>query len=114
MTIDENNQLSIFCLMVSPQEAMGHMAKYIQEKKPMEAAFGLDRFSKENQGVDKKYDSVFTIYYMNEKKEWAIGIFPYNEAGEFGEVDWDNTFWKGILSESIETFSQLSKEVYDE
>lgn len=113
MALDDDKQLSVFCLMLSPSEAMEHMVNYIKKNKPVEIAFGLDRFSRENQGVSQKYDSVFTIYYMDEKKQWNLGIFPYNKSGEFGEVDWNNHFWKNMLANSTEAFSKLSKEIYD-
>ncbi len=114
MTLDIDEKLSVFCLMLSPEQIFEHMEKWIREKKPVEVAFGLDRYVQEGQGVDTKYDSIFTIYYMNAKKQWSTGVFPYNKAGEFDAVDWDNLFWRGVMASTVQTLSKLSKEVYHE
>jgi hypothetical protein len=113
MALDTGNQLSVFCLMVGPAEAFKYAVKYIREKKPVEMAFGLDRFCKENQDVDPKYDSVFTLYHMSTDKKWSLGVFPYNKQGEFGPVDWHNVFWEKISASPLTELSKLSKEVYD-
>jgi hypothetical protein len=82
-----------------------------------EFLFGLDRHSKPNQGVDEKYDSVYTIFHtIPATKDLKVGVFPYNKAGEYGEIDWNNEFWKqhceseflsglkDLYAESLETF----------
>lgn len=80
-----------------------------------EFLFGLDRYSKPDQGVDEKYDSVYTIFNVTvATKELKIGVFPYNKHGEYGEIDWNNEFWKQVCkAEFLRGLKELHAEAKD-
>lgn len=90
--LEPDGKMNIISFMVPPEEVMLGAINMIKKKGFTEIAFGLDRTSEPSQGVDEKYDSVYTIWHLKEGA-WRYGVFPYNKNGEYGPIDWENTFW---------------------
>lgn len=90
--LEPDGKMNIISFMVPPEEVMLNIISGIKRKGYTEVAFGLDRTSEPGQGVDEKYDSVYTIWHLREGI-WRYGVFPFNKDGEYGPIDWENSFW---------------------
>lgn len=106
VSMESDNKMSVYSFMVSPEETIEGAFKEFQKGLSIEMLFGIDRMSKEGQGVDLKFNSVFTIFHLTPEKtsemgvKVKFGILPYNNT-EFGEIEWDNTFWNEVMAREV-------------
>jgi hypothetical protein len=92
MTAD--NKLSVISLAVQPGQAYTTMFKLAKRENATQMIFGLDRFNKENQGIDMQYRSVFTIISFDIiLKNMDVVVMPYNSPDDIGELQYDNKWW---------------------
>jgi hypothetical protein len=65
--------------------------------KCLELVYGIDRFTKENQGTT--LSSVLTCAYWNEKG-WVPFIIEYDDDQTL-PINWDNEFWNDLMNDEI-------------
>lgn len=109
----KTKEFSVFAYATDPKETIiSAVTFFLSHPETDEMFVGIDRFSKPGQGIDAKYDFVFTIIKMD-KKNVTFGILPYNKEGEFGPIDWTkNEFWGPIMeSEMIKATAAAVKKL---
>jgi hypothetical protein len=111
---DRDNKLTLAAMLgLTPQQTYAMALYLFSKEKPVQMAFGLDRFNKEGQGIDMKYSSVFTVIYFD-GSNWKTAVMPYTSKDEVGEIQFGNEFWNNSLKYELKLFGFIDPEVSDE
>jgi hypothetical protein len=64
----------------------------IMLKKAEEVIFGLDRFTKPDQGTE--FDDVYTVLYWSRFNPWCYGVIDYSPSQNIKRpINWHNEHW---------------------
>ena len=104
-----DNKLSVISLAVPPGEAYQTMLQLAKRESATQMIFGLDRFNKEDQGVDIRFKSVFTIISIDITiPKMEVVVMPYNSPADIGELQYDNKWWQCAVAKELSQFSKPS------
>ena len=97
--------IDVLSLALNAPEIFKYVKGIMDSGKYGEFAFGLDRTSLPDQGVDPKYTDVYTIFHHLGDGMWAYWMLPYTK-GDVDELQPASAFWadqmdKERLSQNI-------------
>ena len=95
----KEEKLTMIAYMIPPVDQLKMVRTTMLTEKPEEFVFGMDRFYKDGQGIDKIWHSFLTIYHYKDGN-WKIGVMPYNDNA-VGEIDWNNAFWTSMAMREL-------------
>lgn len=95
MVEDPQNKLGVFALDLKPEQVMKKAVDTLIKEKPKQLMFGLDRYSKPNQGTTLG-DLIGGLYWNGDG--WRPFIIEYQDEPRIVKpLDWDNPYWKESL-----------------
>lgn len=109
----QDGQTTYGAMDLDPDSLYLAVKKIMEKDKPVQLIMGLDRINMEGQGIDMKYDSVMTFAYYA-MGMWSVGVMPYANANEVGEIQMDNKFWMNAVTKELKCFNFIEPDVSDE
>jgi hypothetical protein len=103
MVVDKNGKIGVFALdFRTPSEVMNELLKVLLKEQPKEMIYGLDRFTKPNQGTTLG-DVIAGAYWNGDA--WRSFIIEYqHEPRIVKPLDWNNKFWTAAIKEELTSF----------
>lgn len=101
-----NGQLTFLALdnSLSPTDIWAEMHRHIGNFDSVGVVWGIDRYAKPDQGIDKK--SLVTVYHWRREHTddlgFKLGVLPYDETGCDEQITWDQPFWLPIQKHELE------------
>lgn len=101
--LKDDDSLTMIALAVGPKEAWDIVLQEVGKMDTLELIFGIDRFTKEGQGIDTP--SCVTVYHWRRDHDpsfwgYRLGVVPYDETG-CRPVIWDHPFWTQLQRAEI-------------
>lgn len=106
LSLNDTGKLTVMALALAGPEAPTltylHLARHLLQDKPRELVFGLDRYSKPEQGTTLA-DCLSVQHWDGQR--WHLGIMEYQHAPRVVKpIDFENTFWRDRLLGEMRQF----------
>ena len=101
LVLDDDGQITVMALALTPDQAYQHMLKHWTEHRPAEMIFAIDRYAKPGQGTTLR-DLMAGWHFIKADPRPRPFVVEYQfDPRLVKPIEWDNLHWNAALTREL-------------